>query len=37
VLDTVTVADTGENPRTHPWPNNELRGGTSLPGHYLTS
>jgi hypothetical protein len=37
VLDTVTVADTGGNPRTYPWPNNELRGGTSLPGHYLTS
>ncbi|MEV4143205.1 hypothetical protein AB0J40_06020 [Amycolatopsis sp. NPDC049691] len=37
VLDTVTVADTGENPQPHPWPGNELRGGTSLPGHYVTS
>jgi uncharacterized protein YjbI with pentapeptide repeats len=37
VLDTVTVADTGENPPKHPWPGNELRGGTLLPGHYLTS
>lgn len=37
VLDTVTVADTGEYPQTHPWPGNELRGGTSLPGHYVTA
>ncbi|MEU8631090.1 hypothetical protein AB0C38_02905 [Amycolatopsis sp. NPDC048633] len=37
VLDTVTVADTGEHPQRHPWPDNELRGGTSLPGHYLTA
>ncbi|MEU0795504.1 pentapeptide repeat-containing protein [Amycolatopsis sp. NPDC005961] len=37
VLDTVTVADTGEYPQAHPWPGNELRGGTSLPGHYATA
>ncbi|MEV6643379.1 hypothetical protein [Amycolatopsis sp. NPDC051371] len=36
VLDTVTVGDTGEYPQAHPWPDNELRGGTSLPGHYVT-
>ncbi|MCR6487136.1 hypothetical protein M8542_30335 [Amycolatopsis sp. OK19-0408] len=36
VLDTVTVHDTGEHPQTHSWPGNELRGGTSLPGHYAT-
>jgi hypothetical protein len=37
VLDAVTVFDPVAHPQMHKWQNNELRGGTSLPAHYVTA